>query len=300
MRLLVNLSLFAEPDINTYIATPIAAAYTSASPLSHAIVHLASCSGTAVDLAEYFAANGYQNPTDAFDGPWQFSHNQGESFWEWQAKRPKIQEAFDTTMEAQKLARPEPWFTFFPVEEKLKLDEKEKERVLLVDVGGSRGHDVKAFHEAFPKLPGKFVLEDQEQVIKAATDLPPAIQAVGHDFFTPQPDIAKGAKAYYLRMILHDWPDKQAKLILKQVKDAMAPDSVLIVNEQVLPEKGVNSFEAHMDIHMMVPLAALERTEKEWRVLLEETGFEVKGVWKGDKATQIKMAVIEAVLAPAK
>lgn len=42
-----------------------------------------------------------------------------------------------------------------------------------------------------------------------------------HDFFTPQP--IKGARAYFMRSVLHDWPDEQCRKILGHLKDAMDP-----------------------------------------------------------------------------
>lgn len=272
----------------------MAAAYASPSPLKSAIIHLAASASTLLDLPEYFAHNGYNNPADTFDGPWQFTHNKGESIWEWLAKRPTYQEAFNTTMQIQKMVREQEWYEFFPVEEKLALKDQEKERVVLVDIGGGWGHDIKAFHEAFPNLQGKLVLEDQPSVIETSKDLPPTIIAVGHDFFTPHPSAALSAKSYYLRMVLHDWPDKQARPILSQIKAAMAPDSLLLIHETVLPEKDVNYFDSVLDIHMMIQTSAQERTEKEWRGLLESVGFEVKKVWRASKESRSKLSLIEA------
>jgi hypothetical protein len=68
-------------------------------------------------------------------------------------------------------------------------------------------------------------------------DLPEGIEAQAHDFFKPQP--VKGANAYYLAAVLHDWPDKQALQILGQIREAMRKKSVVLINENALPERGV-------------------------------------------------------------
>jgi O-methyltransferase domain len=48
-----------------------------------------------------------------------------------------------------------------------------------------------------------------------------------HNFFNPQP--TKGAGLYLLRSIIHDWPDQDAKIILKRLRDAANPSSKLII-----------------------------------------------------------------------
>jgi len=82
------------------------------------------------------------------------------------------------------------------------------------------------------------VLQDRPEVIALAHTnprLPVEVQKVPHDFFTPQP--VHGAKAYYMRLIVHDYSDAVAVDILKNVVSAMAPDSKLLIAEAVLPER---------------------------------------------------------------
>ncbi|KAJ5197301.1 hypothetical protein N7449_007780 [Penicillium cf. viridicatum] len=144
----------------------------------------------------------------------------------------------------------------------------------LVDIGGGLGHDLAGLKRKFPNLPGRLVLEDLPDVIEHAKEsIEDGIEVVGYDMFTKQP--LKGAKAYYLRTVLHDWPDKQSLLALARVREAMIDDSVLLINENTLPEVGASSFSVSLDINMMNIFAALERTEKQWVDLLERAGFRV-------------------------
>ena len=84
----------------------------------------------------------------------------------------------------------------FPVEEVLGNGVSiEKNAVMLVDVGGSTGRDISAFHELYPQLPGRLVLQDLPAVIKEASNLPEGIEAMAHDFFTPQPVKGKSHKS---------------------------------------------------------------------------------------------------------
>lgn len=99
--------------------------------------------------------------------------------------------------------------------------------------------------------------------------------------FEPQP--IRGARAYYLRTVLHDWPDKQALKVLARIREAMTEDSVLLVNEHTSPDSlEVPIIPATLDIQMMEIFASLERTEYQWVSLLEQAQFKVIKVWKVD------------------
>ncbi|PVH91422.1 S-adenosyl-L-methionine-dependent methyltransferase [Periconia macrospinosa] len=109
---------------------------------------------------------------------------------------------------------------------------------------------------------------------------------MGHD--------AKRAKAYYMRMILHDWPEKQAQCILAKVRQAMSEDSLLLINEIVLPEKGISLYEARMDFLMMAFCAGMERTERQWTELLRGAGFVIRSIWTCG-ATRLIEAALDTV-----
>ncbi len=115
----------------------------------------------------------------------------------------------------------------------------EKEDVLLIDVGGSGGHDLIESHKAHQSMQGRLILQDLPTMIESldSTALEKqGIEPIGHDFFKPQP--VHGAKVYYLKMILHDWPTTQCVEILSQLKAALKPgDSKIILNEIVIPEQ---------------------------------------------------------------
>lgn len=62
------------------------------------------------------------------------------------------------------------------------------------------------------------------------------VKSMANDFFTPQP--LKGAKAYYLRQVLHDCPTEQCKQILSNLKAAMKPGySRILLNEIIIAER---------------------------------------------------------------
>lgn len=61
--------------------------------------------------------------------------------------------------------------------------------VLLVDMGGSVGHDLSEFRRKWPNAPGRLVLQDLAEVLAHARtkSLHPSIELMEHDFFTEQP-----------------------------------------------------------------------------------------------------------------
>lgn len=197
-------------------------------------------------------------------------------------------------MTISRAGRGEEWFEFYPVEEKLSVQSPDD--TLLVDIGGGIGHDLIAFNKHFPKLEGKLILEDQSSVVADAKDLPANAKAVGHNFFEPQPSLIKNARAYYLRTVLHDWPNKQAKIILEHIRAVMAKDSVLLLNENSLPETNVPLYPAQLDFMMMANFSALDRTETQFAKLLDDAGFELKKVWRPKVMLPGSAVLFEAVV----
>ena len=195
-------------------------------------------------------------------------------------------------MGLSRLNEGEQWFDYFPVQ--AKMGDTDPSRTLLVDVGGGIGHDLIAFKKKFPDLPGRLIVQDLAVVVEAAKDLPAGIEAMGHDFFTPQP--IRGAKTYYLRTVLHDWPDKQAREILVPIREAMSQDSILLINENVLSETEVSLYAAQLDLMMMAMFSSLDRTVDQFKALLDSVGLEVFRVWRSEAVTKGSGTLLECGL----
>ena len=114
------------------------------------------------------------------------------------------------------------------------------------------------------------ILQDIPAVVAHAFATP-GVENMVHDFSKPQP--IAGAKFYYIRHVLHNQADHKAQEVLRHTKAAMGPDSVLLVDEMILPEMGVNIETASIDLTMMAACAAKERTLQDWRVLIEGAGL---------------------------
>ena len=96
-------------------------------------------------------------------------------------------------------------------------------------------------------------------------------------------------------MIFHDWSDEKCTTILENTCSAMTPGySKLIINDIVMPDKGASRFATQSDINMMCLLAAMERSEKQWRELLGSVGLEITTIWRPREGGP--ESVIEAIL----
>lgn len=142
---------------------------------------------------------------------------------------------------------------------------------------------------------GRLVLQDLPHVLDKA-DVPAGIAKQPHDFFTPQ--LVKGARAYFMHQILHDWADEPARRILEGVKGAMRRgrgrgSSRVLINEMVVPLTGASMHNTTLDFIMMGTNAARERDETAWVGLVESAGLKVVKIWRSEGAVD---GVIECCL----
>jgi hypothetical protein len=63
--------------------------------------------------------------------------------------------------------------------------------------------------------------------------------------------------------------------VLDNIKAAMTPESVLLIDELVLPESGVSYVASSIDMAMLSAFASTERTEAQWRETFVEAGLEL-------------------------
>ncbi len=199
---------------------------------------------------------------------------------------------------------------FYPVEKNLVKGAKtEDDTVFLVDVGGGTGHDLQELYRKHPKLPGKLVLQDLKGVIEEAeaSSLDGKIVPMEHHFSTKQPVIGTfastrevhllislGARASYMHSCLLDWPDSKAREILTSLKAGLTKGySKLLINENVISDRGAHWLSTALDMVMMVNFPASERTEQNWRALLESAGFKIIQIWTYEPDTE---SLIEAEL----
>jgi hypothetical protein len=75
-------------------------------------------------------------------------------------------------------------------------------------------------------------------------------------------------------MVLHDWSDDEALTILRNVAAAGGSGTHLVLVEFVLPPGDSPHIAKRIDLTMLGMLSGRERSESDWRALLDAAGFE--------------------------
>ena len=162
----------------------------------------------------------------------------------------------------------------------------------LMDVGGGHGLLLASVLSKYPNMKG--VLYDAPAVVAGAKDLlvehgvADRCEAVGGDFLESVP---AGGDAYILKHIIHDWNDEACLKILNHCRAGMPAGGKVLIVEMVIPERNVPAVSKFLDLQMLVFLTGCERTEAEYRALLDAAGFEMTRI----VPTQSTYSVIEGV-----
>jgi len=161
---------------------------------------------------------------------------------------------------------------------------------LIADVGGGRGHLIKAILKATPNAKG--ILFDLPQVASESSGAPfERLSVQGGDFFKSALPVCD---AYLLMQVIHDWADPEAVSILEAVRRAAPAHAKLLVIETLMPEKPApGPVGAHpavwLDVAMLVWSGGRERSLRQYEVLLGHAGFNLSRVIP----TQSGMSLLE-------
>ena len=140
-------------------------------------------------IPQWLKSNGYQTPTNGKQCPFNLGFRTDQHFFEFMAANPHLASQFNSLMSAYHQGRPS-WMdtNFYPVREQLLAGALNgPEDVLLVDVGGNKGHDLEEFRTKVPEASGKLILQDLPGVISQIWQLDERIELMAHDFWTEQP-----------------------------------------------------------------------------------------------------------------
>ena len=96
--------------------------------------------------------------------------------------------------------------------------------------------------------------------------------------------VPAGADVYMLKHVLHGRRDAEAIKILKNCRAVIPANGSLLVIEFILPpliSQADPHLEGHLmsDLNMLVVTGGRERSEHEWRTLLEAASFRLAGVF---------------------
>lgn len=162
---------------------------------------------------------------------------------------------------------------------------------VLADIGCGSGEVMAATLRRYPEMRG--LLFDQAHVMERTrlnmdrARLAERCEMHNGNFFATVP---AGADAYTMRHIIHDWQDDRCLTILGNIRRAIPPTGRLLLIETVVPQGNDPSPSKLFDMFMMVFPDGLERTEAQFRALLDASGFALTGITPTDSP----VSVIEA------
>lgn len=147
----------------------------------------------------------------------------------------------------------------------------------LMDIGGGQGLLLEEILRVHKDLRG--VLTDQEYVIDRARTPCSSLTQFGDRVRFQTADIFRevpgGCRAYLMKNIIHDWDDECASRILRNCRESIQPDGVLLLVEYCLDEISSAPLAQAVDLIMMTVTGGRERTLPEYRSLLSGAHFEI-------------------------
>jgi len=173
---------------------------------------------------------------------------------------------------------------------------------VVADLGGGGGSLILAVLGLNPHLRGMLV------------DLEPSVDAARSRFAEEDPtsrcelivadlmqSVPAGADVYMLKHVLHGRQDGDAQTILKNCRAVIPQNGSLLIVEFILPALVSHAdpqLEGHLmsDLNMLAVTGGKERSEREWRTLLEAAGFNLTGVHPvgGDYLMVRNVGIVEA------
>jgi O-methyltransferase domain len=173
---------------------------------------------------------------------------------------------------------------------------------VVADLGGGGGSLILAVLDLNQHLRGMLVdLESSVDAAKsrfAAEDPSGRCELIAADLMQSVP---AGADVYMLKHVLHGRQDPQAITILRNCRAVIPENGSLLVIEFVLPplvSYADPQLEGHLmsDINMLAVTGGKERSERQWRALLEAAGFILTEVFPvgGDNLMVRNVGILEA------
>lgn len=259
LRLLAGLGIVSRDDGDRFCLTPRGEL-------------LRTTGGSMRDLAICYGEQFYRPlaelPHSVRTGEPSFPRVFGKPWLEYYADHPEAARVFDSAMAAGS--------AFFA--ELAHVYDFTRARTI-VDIGGGNGALLAAVLATHPHLTG--VVLEVPHVVATTRDwlrqhgLADRCEVIGGDFFASVP---AGGDVYLLSRILHDWEDERCLALLGSCRNAMTPDSQLLIIERVVPAGGEPSLALEWDIHMLANTGGRERTAAEYHALLDRSGFEPRGL----------------------
>jgi hypothetical protein len=275
MRTLCGIGLFTEDSGHRFSLTPLGEALRTGTPgsvRSSVLILAGELITKSVGQLDYSVQTGKTGFEKVFGMP----------LFEWLGNHPAEASMFSETMIGLHAGEPAAVAAAYDF----------SQCETLIDVGGATGKMLAAILSLHPEPRG--ILFDLPHVIRDAPVLIQAqgladrIKTEGGSFFESVP---AGGSAYMLSHIIHDWTEAQCLTILGNCRRQMKPTSRLLIIEMVLPTGNTPHPGKVLDMVMLTVAGGQERTEPEYRVLLEKARFRLTRVLPTESA----VSVVEAV-----
>lgn len=134
-------------------------------------------------MPAFLRANKYQDVTDGKNTVFQPAYNTDLDTYTWFSQNPLQMGALISYMAMEQAVRGR-WLDEYPIRPQMK--DWNPELPAFVDVGGNVGHYCAMFKKRFPDIPGRIILQDLPDTLAHSLKTP-GVEAIGHDFFQPQP-----------------------------------------------------------------------------------------------------------------
>ena len=145
---------------------------------------------------------------------------------------------------------------------------------VVVDVGGGTGLMLAELRRRHPGI--RPVLFDLPEVVEGV-DAPEGGEVVAGNFLEGVP----AGDVYILSRILHGQGDDRASDVLSNICDAARPGARVLILDAVIPPGNEPHGGKWLDLLMLVVAGGRERTENEWKELLERAGLELVALEDG-------------------
>jgi hypothetical protein len=262
LRALASDGVFTEESPRTFANTPMSE------------LLLSDRTDSWRDISGLFGDLWYRTFVDAEEslrsGEPVFPRQFGSDFWAWLEHHPEEGASFNRAMASG---------ADQGIDRLVELDWREGETV--VDVGGGNGAVLVALLRRRPELSGVvFDLPEtarEAEELVAESGLDGRCRVVAGSFFDGVPS----GGTYLLSAILHDWDDQHAARILGAIRSSAPPAARVVVRDAVIPPGDEPHGNKWLDLLMLVLIRGRERTEQEWRALLDASGFDVVSISDG-------------------
>lgn len=278
LRALASVGVFAEAGERTFVNTPVSETLREDSPMSHkAMVLMLGDPGHGHVISDML-----------------YSVRTGKPAWEHVHGVPVFEYAYEKNREFGDLFNQAMTSFSRQTIPAILTNYDFNGAGVIADIAGGVGHLLGAVLQKYPDARG--VLFEIPPVLEAAPSMLDSygvsdrVELVAGDFVE---SIPVEADIYMLKHIIHDWYDDKNRKILGNIRESMPDGARILIIDAVIPPGNDPHPGKILDLEMLISPGGMERTEGEFRTLLEGSGLRLSRI----VPTPSPVCVVEAVKA---